>query len=98
RADLGALFQCGVYDEYSTEELTRVAAQCTHGTYHLFEDVAYVETLDPDTGAPTAEVTRGEVVGTYLHNYAMPFIRYRQGDLATIASRSCACGWRFRAL
>jgi phenylacetate-CoA ligase len=98
RADLGRLFGCGVYDEYSTEELTRVAAQCTHGTYHLFEDVAYVETLDPETGSPTPEGARGEVVGTYLHNYAMPFIRYRQGDLASIARRRCACGWQFRAL
>jgi phenylacetate-CoA ligase len=98
RADLGRLFGCGVYDEYSTEELTRVAAQCTHGTYHLFEDVAYIETLDPVSGNPTPEGTRGEVVGTYLHNYAMPFIRYRQGDLASVARRPCACGWQFRAL
>lgn len=98
RAGLSRLFGCGVYDEYSTEELTRVAAQCTHGTYHLFEDVAVVETLDPESGSPTLEGVRGEVVGTYLHNYAMPFIRYRQGDLASIATRSCACGWRFRAL
>jgi phenylacetate-CoA ligase len=98
RAELGKLFGCRVHDEYSTEELTRVAAQCRHGTYHLFEDVAYVETLDPETGLPTPDGIRGEITGTYLHNYAMPFIRYRQGDLATIADRSCACGWRFRAL
>jgi phenylacetate-CoA ligase len=98
RADLAALFGCGVYDEYSTEELTRVAAQCSRGTYHLFEDVAFIETLDEATSRPTPPGARGEVVGTYLHNYAMPFIRYRQGDLASIATRPCACGWRFRAL
>lgn len=95
RRSLGNVFGCGVFDEYSTEELTRVAAQCRYGTYHLFEDVTYVEILDED-GKPTTNV--GHVVGTYLHNEAMPFIRYRQGDLARVSHRACACGSRFRSL
>lgn len=96
RAELGAMFGCGVYDEYSTEELTRIAAQCRYGEYHLFEDVAYIETLD-EAGRATEAV--GEVVGTYLHNFAMPFIRYRQGDLARISvGGSCTCGYQFRSL
>lgn len=95
RKSLGELFGCGVFDEYSTEELTRVAAQCAHGTYHLFEDVAHVEILDDDA-RPTSGL--GHVVGTYLHNHAMPFIRYRQGDLARVAPSRCACGRRFRAM
>jgi phenylacetate-CoA ligase len=98
RDELAAAFGCGVYDEYSTEELTRVAAQCREGTYHLFEDVALVEIVDPTTGAPLPEGGRGEIVGTYLHNYAMPFIRYRQGDLASIGGGACRCGRTFRAL
>lgn len=99
RDDLAALFGCGVFDEYSTEELTRVAAQCPHRTYHLFEDVAYTEVLDPDSDRPRAPGQQGEVVGTYLHNLAMPFIRYRQGDLASIDERPrCPCGRTFRAL
>ena len=48
--------------------------------------------LDPDTSAQTPEGTRGEVVGTYLHNYAMPFVRYLNGDAATYGTRRCACG------
>jgi phenylacetate-CoA ligase len=96
RAELGAMFGCGVYDEYSTEELTRIAAQCRFGAYHLFEDVAYIETLD-EAGQSTAGV--GEVVGTYLHNFAMPFIRYRQGDLARVSvGGGCRCGYQFRSL
>jgi phenylacetate-CoA ligase len=98
RADLAALFGCPVHDEYSTEELTRVAAQCAHGTYHLFEDVTFTEILDPTSDLPKATGELGEIVGTYLHNFAMPFIRYRQGDLATIRPTDCACGVRFRAL
>jgi phenylacetate-CoA ligase len=98
RDDLGAQFNCGVYDEYSTEELTRVASQCTHGSYHVFEDVTHVEILDPDRDAMVGDGEAGEVVGTYLHNFAMPFIRYRQGDIAKIQDSRCTCGRRFRQI
>jgi phenylacetate-CoA ligase len=76
-----------VLDEYSSEELTRVAAQCRHKTYHLFEDINYIETQSD-----------GVIVGTNLHNYAMPMIRYVQNDLGAIEVRPCDCGWRFRHL
>jgi phenylacetate-CoA ligase len=38
------------------------------------------------------------VVGTYLHNFAMPFIRYQQGDSAALDEAPCACGRTFRGL
>ena len=101
RDELAARFGCGVYDEYSTEELTRVASQCTHGSYHVFEDVTHVEILEPDRDAVVADGEPGEIVGTYLHNFAMPFIRYRQGDIARIEGSTkarCACGRGFRRL
>ncbi|MCC6644251.1 MAG: phenylacetate--CoA ligase family protein [Polyangiaceae bacterium] len=91
-------FGCGVHDEYSTEELTRIAAQCRAGTYHLFEDVTLTEIVDPHSGAPQPPGARGEIVGTYLHNHAMPFIRYRQGDLAHLDEARCPCGRTSRAL
>jgi len=98
RDDLAVLFGCGVYDEYSTEELTHIAAQCRHRTYHLFEDVVYLEIVPPGSDRPLQPGERGEVVGTYLHNYAMPFIRYRQGDLAVLDDSFCSCGCTFRAI
>jgi phenylacetate-CoA ligase len=84
-----------VCDEYSTEELGRVASQCPQGSYHLHEDVVLTEIVD-EQGRPTSDV--GEVVGTELHNHAMPFVRYRQGDLARISDRVCACGRHTRLL
>jgi phenylacetate-CoA ligase len=98
RNQLATLFQCGVYDEYSTEELTHVAAQCRELTYHIFEDVVYLEIVEPgsDSSLPPGET--GEIVGTYLHNRAMPFIRYRQGDLAALDESYCHCGRTFRAI
>jgi phenylacetate-CoA ligase len=84
-----------VCDEYSTEELGRVASQCPEGRYHLHEDVVKTEILDED-GRPTDGV--GEVVGTELHNRTMPFVRYRQGDLARISDERCTCGRQTRLL
>ena len=98
RDDLADLFKCGVYDEYSTEELTHVAAQCIEKTYHIFEDIVFLEILAPDSDHSLGVGEIGEVVGTYLHNYAMPFIRYRQGDFAEIDESYCRCGRNFRAI
>ncbi len=84
-----------VRDEYSTEELGRIASQCPAGRYHLHEDIVHTEIVD-DEGRPTSGV--GEVVGTELHNRTMPFVRYRQGDLARISDEPCSCGRHTRQL
>jgi phenylacetate-CoA ligase len=84
-----------VRDEYSTEELGRIASQCPEGRYHLHEDVVHTEIVDEE-GRPTTGV--GEVVGTELHNRTMPFVRYRQGDLARILDEACPCGRHTRLL
>ena len=91
---LSSRFHCPVLDEYSSEELTRTAAQCRCGAYHIFEDINYLESiLTPDQPNEL-----GVLVGTNLHNYAMPMIRYAQNDLGRIEETSCQCGWKFRAL
>lgn len=87
---------CPVRDEFSSEELTRIAAQCPQRRYHLMEDIVYTEILDPASDRPADG--QGEVVGTELHNRTMPFIRYRQGDLAEIGAGPCPCGRPSRVL
>lgn len=83
---------CPVYDEFSSEELSSIAYQCRHLQYHVTQDSSYVEVLSPsaDTDMPPGQL--GEIVGTCLINTAMPIIRYRQGDLATLSYASCPCG------
>lgn len=95
RKAMAARLGCPVYDEYSTEELTRVASQCRQGRYHVYEDMVHMEVLDP-SGAASDGV--GDVVATALHSFAMPFIRYRQGDLAQLRPSTCGCGRRFQEL
>ncbi len=97
RRYLGDKLHTFVFDDYSSEELTRIACQCQHLNYHLFEDINYVEVVD-DRGEPMPEGTVGHLVGTNLHNRAMPFLRYLQGDRGAIRTTSCACGRTFRIL
>lgn len=97
RAYLSEKLGAFVFDDYSSEELTRIAAQCRHLNYHLFEDINYIEVVD-DRGNPVPEGTIGHLVGTNLHNQGMPLIRYQQGDRGAVRTKSCACGWNFRVL
>ncbi|MBL8022155.1 MAG: phenylacetate--CoA ligase family protein [Leptospirales bacterium] len=89
RKMLSEYFGCPVLDEYSSEELGWVATECQHGTYHVWEDMAYLETLDRASGARRIS---GEITGTNLHNFATPFIRYRQGDMGSLSEGLCMCG------
>ena len=59
---------------------------------HVFEDHFIVEAVDPNTGEPVPDGEPGELVFTTLTKEAMPLIRYRTGDLASIDREPCACG------
>ena len=51
-----------------------------------------LEIVDPDTGQPLPPGERGELVLTLLASEAMPLLRYRTGDLASLVQGPCACG------
>jgi phenylacetate-CoA ligase len=82
-------FGCPVHSTYGCREFMLIAAECSkRGGMHINTDHLVVEVLD-DRGVPASS---GEVVITDLHNYAMPFIRYINGDLATLSAEHCPCG------
>lgn len=88
-----------VLDEYSSEELTRIALECPNNIYHLEEDACYIEIVDPITKKPLNYGERGIVVGTNLINLSTPIIRYFQGDLAEIDKPiKCKCGNNCRVM
>jgi phenylacetate-CoA ligase len=62
---------------------------------HVSEDHFLVEVVDPKTGEAVPEGTEGELVFTSLTKEAVPVIRYRSGDLASISYLPCACGRLF---
>ncbi len=62
---------------------------------HVNEDHFLVEVVDPESGEPVPEGKEGELVFTSLTKEALPVIRYRTGDLASLSRRPCACGRTF---
>ena len=63
-----------------------VANECieTKDGLHVWEDHFYPEVVDPATGAPLPDGTRGELVFTSLTKEALPIIRYRTRDLTAL--------------
>jgi phenylacetate-CoA ligase len=59
---------------------------------HINEDHFIVEVVDPVTGEAVPEGKEGELVFTSLTKEAVPVIRYRSGDLASVSYRACVCG------
>jgi phenylacetate-CoA ligase len=56
---------------------------------HLCEDHVLVEVIDPATGDVLPEGAVGELVVTTLTREAMPLLRYRSGDLASVTTEPC---------
>lgn len=87
-----------VLDEYSSEELTRIALECPYHHYHLEEDACFIEIID-EKGNKLDDGEMGIVVGTNLLNTSTPIIRYIQGDLASISKdEKCKCGSNARII
>jgi phenylacetate-CoA ligase len=59
---------------------------------HIHEDHFIVEVVDPETGDPVPEGKEGELVFTSLTKEAVPVLRFRTGDLASVTFRPCVCG------
>jgi phenylacetate-CoA ligase len=74
-----------------------VSAECVEGRdgAHVNEDHFLVEVVEPDTGEPLGDGEVGELVFTTLTKEALPLLRYRTGDLASLTREPCACGRTF---
>ena len=70
-----------------------VSGECCMRTgMHFQEDHFIVECLDPETLEPVAPGEVGELVITAFTKQAMPIIRYRTRDIASLDTAPCACG------
>lgn len=85
------IWEVRITDTYSCEELGYLALQCpAHEHYHVQAEGVLLEVLD-ESGRPCREGEVGRVVLTSLHNFAMPLIRYENGDYAEVGG-PCPCG------
>jgi phenylacetate-coenzyme A ligase PaaK-like adenylate-forming protein len=71
-----------------------VASECvvTADGLHVNEDHFLVEALDPVTGEPVPDGTPGELTFTTVTKEALPLLRYRTGDIASLRRGTCRCG------
>ena len=70
-----------------------VSGECHHKNgMHIQEDHFIVEVINPDTLEPVPDGEPGELVFTTLTKEAMPLIRYRTRDIASITREPCPCG------
>jgi phenylacetate-CoA ligase len=97
RREITEAFGVPVVELYGSHEFGMIAWQCTkRGGFHVSDDSVIVEVLKDGRPARPGEV--GEVVATRLHAFAMPFIRYRLGDLVTRGDTPCPCGAPFSTI
>jgi phenylacetate-CoA ligase len=87
-----------VYETYGSRETMLVAAECeAHAGMHLSEENVVVEVAPG--GRPSVVGAAGDLLVTDLHNYGMPFIRYANGDVGSMAVDGvCPCGRTLRKL
>ncbi|GAB5537506.1 MAG: hypothetical protein Rubg2KO_37550 [Rubricoccaceae bacterium] len=89
---LEARFGCPVFEWISMNEVGPIALACPlgHG-HHVLDPGLYVEVLDPE-GRPCGLGKRGEVTVTGGRNPMLHLLRYRTGDVASMAFGRCECG------
>lgn len=96
RATLEKKLNIKAVDIYGLSEIMGpgVAVECheEQNGLHIAEDHFYVEVIDKDTLQPVEDGESGELVFTSLQKEALPIIRYRTGDIASINREQCKCG------
>ncbi len=83
------------YDIYGLTEISGpgVSFECSEqGGMHINEDHFLAEIINPETGEPLPEGTKGELVFTCLDKEAFPLLRYRTRDICVLSRKPCSCG------
>ncbi|KAB2370512.1 phenylacetate--CoA ligase [Actinomadura montaniterrae] len=95
RAAIEAVLPIKAMDIYGLSEVIGpgVATECLQQDgLHVNEDHFIVEAVDPSTGEPVEDGTPGELVFTTPTKQALPLLRYRTGDIASLTRGECPCG------
>jgi phenylacetate-CoA ligase len=96
RRELEARFGATACDFYGLSEIIGpgVAAECVEARrgLHVNDDHFWPEVVDPASGEPLPAGAEGELVLTCLTKEALPVLRYRTGDVASLDPGPCPCG------
>jgi phenylacetate-coenzyme A ligase PaaK-like adenylate-forming protein len=96
RRQLEAMLPLKALDIYGLSEVIGPGVSCecieAQAGLHVNEDHFLVEVIDSATGRQLGPGERGELVFTTLTREAMPVLRYRTGDVASLDPSPCVCG------
>jgi len=101
RQRIEEMYGIQAFNSYGLSEMNGpgVAFECPEKSgMHFWEDHFLVEIIDPKTQKVLPDGEEGELVFTTLTRQAMPLIRYRSKDLATIFPEPCRCGRTHRRI
>jgi phenylacetate-CoA ligase len=85
-------FNVEINELYGSIEFENIAFECDeHIGLHIITDSTLLEFLDENYDNVSAGEA-GEIVVTDLVNHAMPFIRYKLGDVGVPSDEKCYCG------
>lgn len=85
-----------IISQYGCRECRVIAIECPYGNFHCIEDNVFIEILKD--GKPTNLGETGNIYITTLRNSAMPFIRYKLGDIGYFEKKKCICGYQSNIL
>ncbi len=92
RERIRSVFRVEPYSKYSCQEVFEIAMECeAHTGLHVAAEDMVLEIADPKDD-PLPAGNEGRVLLTNLHNYAMPLIRYENGDSGSLIAGACPCG------
>lgn len=95
RVEIERQFGLWAFNNYGLSEIIGpgVSGECMYRCgMHCQEDHFIVECIDPDTLEPVAPGQQGELVISAVTKQAMPIIRYRTRDIASLTYEKCQCG------
>ena len=80
------------YGTVDTWYLGYQCRECPPGVFHVHDDQAYLEIVDPENGEPSAPGATGMLYATPFPRRLTPVIRYQVGDRGLWLKDACACG------
>jgi phenylacetate-CoA ligase len=97
RRQINEAFDAPVYNFYASHEFRAIGFECRQtGELHTCDDSVLLEVVKD--GQPVGPGERGELVGTALHSFCMPFLRFKLGDIVTKGAEACSCGLPFSTI
>jgi phenylacetate-coenzyme A ligase PaaK-like adenylate-forming protein len=91
RLYLEEVFNSKIYDQYGCGECQSIAFECGQQKgMHITLEHVFFEVLNDKN--EDAGFNNGRIIVTDLDNYAMPFIRYENGDSCCLSEALCTCG------